>query len=272
MSGLGLGLGLGLGTHRKVGTKLDPATVAYIKRVEADGGNVINRALTDSIIKAIKDDGAWDYVHSIYTSISGIKLDGSNYVTKLYDVMGATNDLTSVGTTNKPQHDVDDRRINGLPAITFVSASSQYLRGSVSSNDNNGIIISVQRTAKVARQAISGGYIDGSFYGEASSGKLITGPASGGNASAEQFEPGLRLTSLTKIASKNYIFTSNGVTLGQSIDGDWRAAYILTLGATIASNVTLFFEGEIAAHITLTSASASIAGTLSKLNEIFAIY
>ena len=263
---------LGLGAHRKAGAKLDPATVAYIQRVEADGGNVINQALTDSIIKAIKADGAWGYVHSIYTSISGIKLDGSNYVTKLYDVMGATNDLTGLGTTNKPQHDVEDRRINGLPAITFVSASSQYLGSNVANNDNNGIIISVQRTAEVARQAISSGYIDGSFYGKEAGGKLITGSAAVGNASVEQLEPGLRLTSLTKIASNNYTFTSNGVTLGQSSDTDWRIASKLALGACLASSPTLFFDGEIAAHITLTSAPASIAGTLSKLNEIFAIY
>jgi hypothetical protein len=269
---IGLGLGLGIGAHRKVGGKLDPVTVAYIQRVKADGGNVINQALTDSIIKAIKADGAWDYVHSIYTSISGIKLDENNYVTKLYDVMGATNDLTSAGTTNKPQHDVEDRRINGLPAITFVSASSQYLRSNVSNNDNNGMIIAVQRAASTARQAISSGYIDNSFYGEAASGKLITGQEMGGNASAEQFQPGLRLVSLTKIASKNYIFTSNGVTLGQSDDSGWRVASKLALGACLQATPTLFFDGEIAAHITLTSAPASIAGTLSKLNEIFAIY
>ena len=193
-------------------------------------------------------------------------------MTKLYDVMGATNDLTGVGTTNKPQHDVEDRRINGLPAITFVSASSQYLGSDVANNDNNGIIISVQRSVVNARQAISGGYIDNSFYGESISGKLITGTSPSGNASAERFDPGLRLTTLTKIASNNYIFTSNGVTLGQSNDSSWRVATNLALGATFNPSPSLFWEGEIAVHITLTSAPASIAGILSKLNEIFAIY
>jgi hypothetical protein len=61
MSGLGLGLGLGLGAHRKVGARLDPATVAYIDRVlSIQNAQIKNIELTDSFIRTLRTAGLLD--------------------------------------------------------------------------------------------------------------------------------------------------------------------------------------------------------------------
>ncbi len=279
---IGLGLGLGLGAHRNVGAKLDPATVAYIQRVEADGGNVINQVLTDSIIKAIKADDAWGNVHSIYTSISGIKLDSSNYVTKLYDVMGATNDLISAGTTNKPQHDVVAQRMNGLPVITFVAADSQFLfSDTIANTNNNGQIIAVYNAPSALRMAISGGYITNSSFGMDTNGRLFNGLHSVIGNACEPSQTGKKIASIRfygGLDSPQYEdndINVNGQLIGKDRSGHLRVVERLQIGAAYSDSplvTSMYWNGDIAAHITFNTAPASIAATYQKLNEIFAIY
>ena len=69
MSGLGLGLGLGLGAHRKVGAKLDPATVAYINAAAAQeptAGQIRYIPAVDKFIKTLKAANLWDRFDCIY--------------------------------------------------------------------------------------------------------------------------------------------------------------------------------------------------------------
>ena len=69
MSGLGLGLGLGLGAHRKVGAKLDPATVAYINAAAAQeptAGEIRYIPVVDKFIKTLKAANLWDRFDCIY--------------------------------------------------------------------------------------------------------------------------------------------------------------------------------------------------------------
>ena len=82
-----LKLGLGLGAHRRAAAKLDPATVAYIQRVEADGGVVLSPQLVDAHIKAVKQIGITNAIYQLFASYAGIYIDhrgGVYYVTKMF--------------------------------------------------------------------------------------------------------------------------------------------------------------------------------------------
>ena len=100
---LGLGLGLGGGG----GAKLDPATVAYIQRVEADGGNVINPTSLNRDILFLKEQGLWDTVIAagvglFWTKNSGVKIDTTttDTVSKIYNVIPFSSDPETQDTHN----------------------------------------------------------------------------------------------------------------------------------------------------------------------------
>ncbi|MDY0387408.1 MAG: hypothetical protein RBT65_09835 [Methanolobus sp.] len=61
---LQLALGLGLGAHRKVGVKLDPATVAWRDSLAVDVGDA-RIAHYDAFFRKLKDNGMWDIADKI---------------------------------------------------------------------------------------------------------------------------------------------------------------------------------------------------------------
>ena len=66
-----LQLALGLGAHRKVGAKLDPATVAYIDRVlSIQNAQIKNIELTDSFIRMLRTAGLLDGASKILGAYS----------------------------------------------------------------------------------------------------------------------------------------------------------------------------------------------------------
>ena len=102
-----LALGLGLGAHRKVGAKLDPATVAYIQRVEADGGTVINSVALNNDIVFFKKLGLWDTMISagvglLWTKNSGVKIESTTIDTlsKIYNIIPFSSDPEIQDTHN----------------------------------------------------------------------------------------------------------------------------------------------------------------------------
>ena len=102
---------------------LDPATVAYIQRVEADGGVVLSPQLVDAHIKAVKQIGITDAIYQLFASYAGIKIDqrgGVNYVTKMYSIFGDC-DVSQGNEVNQPIITMGD-----IPTISF-PRDSDYL-------------------------------------------------------------------------------------------------------------------------------------------------
>ena len=115
MSGLGLGLGLGLGSGRLGG--LLPETMAYIARVQADGGIIGDVKSVNTAIKLFKDNLIW-----------GIMIDGGlareagspSYITKIYDLATASRDCTQATPSARPFY--VENAIGGKPGIRFSGA------------------------------------------------------------------------------------------------------------------------------------------------------
>ena len=113
MSGLGLGLGLGLG---RLGGLL-PETMAYIARVQADGGIIGDVKSVNTAIKLFKDNLIW-----------GIMIDGGlareagspSYITKIYDLATASRDCTQATPSARPFY--VENAIGGKPGIRFSGA------------------------------------------------------------------------------------------------------------------------------------------------------
>lgn len=102
-------------------------TEAYIDRVEADGGVVIDKPWTDSCFQWADDNNITDFGNT-YAWISagaGVKKDGSNKIIKMYSLSGASWDVEQTTASNRPTW--TDNHINGNPSIVFDSANSEHL-------------------------------------------------------------------------------------------------------------------------------------------------
>lgn len=107
----------GFGTHS---WRAD--TEAYISRVEADGGTVINEQMVNDAYQLLAD---YSLTPIVWVDANfGVKKDGSNLVAKLYDI--SDNDHDAVQATGANQPFWNDAEQNGLATIQF-NGSDEWL-------------------------------------------------------------------------------------------------------------------------------------------------
>ena len=110
-------------------------TLAYEKRVETDGGIIINIALVDQAIKKAKADGIWDTCSAWISPNFGVKKDANDKVTKAYNLIGS-DDFIQADTSKSPTWYADS--INGTASFYF--DGGDYMTcdalGAISSGDD----------------------------------------------------------------------------------------------------------------------------------------
>lgn len=123
-------MGSGFGTHiTKVCSNEYPEvcradTQAYITRVEADGGTVIDVAMVDAAYQLLDD---YTLAPIVWVGANfGVKKDGSNLVSKLYDLSDNDHDHVQATAANQPFWNDDQQ--NGLAAIQF-NGTDEWLEG-----------------------------------------------------------------------------------------------------------------------------------------------
>ena len=75
---------------------LDPATVVQKNRILADGGTIINLTLMDAAIKHAKKNGYYSRLYSYCSPEFAVKKDGTNHISKLYDIGPTGNHLVQL--------------------------------------------------------------------------------------------------------------------------------------------------------------------------------
>jgi len=100
---------LGLGTRKRKRKRREDLllseTKAYNARVKADGGYIQDIDIVNAEIKAAKDANEYSTLLRFYPEQCGIKIDrrlGVDYVTKIYDVKGASGDIIISTELNQP--------------------------------------------------------------------------------------------------------------------------------------------------------------------------
>ena len=119
----------------KGANKLLPETRAYNTRVVADGGYIQDINVVDAEIKAAKDASEYSTLLRFYPEKGGIKIDsrlGVNYVTKIYDVKGASGDIIIAAEIDQPILQIDgsyllDEIVLQLPAIAGTATTCNIL-------------------------------------------------------------------------------------------------------------------------------------------------
>jgi len=96
-------------------------TIAYIARVVADGGTitVAEQELTDADIRMLKTNAVFATMDRILVPYGGKKLrfaDPDYFVTKLYDIKGATGDFTQATEAQQPEYGAD--QYNSIDVFT----------------------------------------------------------------------------------------------------------------------------------------------------------
>ncbi len=84
----------------KMETGLEAETDAYMARVLADGGTVIDLDYVNLAYKLLKTEGRISQNYSWLSASMGLKKDANNKVSKLYSLKGAAWDLIGVGTSS----------------------------------------------------------------------------------------------------------------------------------------------------------------------------
>lgn len=111
---------------KKAGTsqpQLEPETILYVNRVEADGGTIIDTNSVDSFVVHAKTNGYWDSLYIAYNASWGVKKDVTNYASKLYDIKGV-NDLVQTTASAQPRWHADT--LNSKPALVY-DGTNDYL-------------------------------------------------------------------------------------------------------------------------------------------------
>lgn len=103
-----------------------PETRAYISRVQADGGTILDPIQVNKDFIHAKNNGYINNIGGWWTAYGGIKKDVSTgAVSKLYSYGGASQDLLQASGSNQPIWSANGQ--NGRPIITF-NGSAHYLR------------------------------------------------------------------------------------------------------------------------------------------------
>lgn len=131
-------------------------TLAYQKRVLADGGEIINIGYLDSCIANGKANGWLDTLTIGISAEFGIKKDANNKVVKLYNIIGSI-DLIATDTSNSPLY--SSAFINGKPGLDFKDGvTTDWMR----TNDDS-TASSNYKTAKITAILIASQTLDGVF-------------------------------------------------------------------------------------------------------------
>lgn len=88
------------------GVGLEPETIAYIQRVEADGGEVINKEYTNNVYKKLLELNLLSNLSFWYDAKCGIKKNINNNVSKMYSLTNQ-NDIIQNESTQQPLFSVD---------------------------------------------------------------------------------------------------------------------------------------------------------------------
>ncbi len=75
----------------------DNDAILYIRKVYEDGGVVIDASAVNDFIVKMKKTKAWATIKMAYAVCWGVKLDASNYVSKLYDIKGNNDAIQNTG-------------------------------------------------------------------------------------------------------------------------------------------------------------------------------
>jgi hypothetical protein len=104
---MALGFGYKFGFSRAGG--LDPATVSFKQRVEADGGTVEDVNFLNSFITNAKNNNYYDDIVAAYSPSWGVK--GTTTASKLYCIKSASTDLAQGTAASQPDINLAD--LNG---------------------------------------------------------------------------------------------------------------------------------------------------------------
>jgi len=117
----------GFGTH-----SWRSDTEAYISRVEADGGVVINEQMVNDTYQFLADNSLTSMVW--VDANFGVKKDGSNYVSKLYDLSDNDYDFTQSSAGTYPVWTANQQ--NGLATIYFDGTNDFLLQSTIGKQDS----------------------------------------------------------------------------------------------------------------------------------------
>lgn len=109
-----------------------PETKAYIARVKADGGVIIDAESINTAITNAKDSSYYDNIKLWVSADFGIKKDANNKILRLYNIIG-NKDFVQTDTSKSPTW-IDDS-LGGKPIVAFdgsddfMSVDTFYLSG-----------------------------------------------------------------------------------------------------------------------------------------------
>lgn len=115
--------------YRFFGMQYQPETIAYVQRVTADGGQVIDIQYVDQVFKTLKALGLLSNLVNMTDYRAGIKRDASNHVSKVYsldlnskDSIQGTGYRQPVYTNEGIVFDgTDDTLVSTVPLDTFAN-------------------------------------------------------------------------------------------------------------------------------------------------------
>lgn len=209
-------------------------TIAHIKRVVADGGVVYDKDGLDRAISAMKFDKSYNSAKILCDPNWGVKVDGSGYVSKLYNVMGATGDLTQSTAANQPKLIVykDNSGANTQRRILLFDGSNDYLKtASMTLNQPEVVYMGLRQVSWTLNDFIFDGYtLNSGRVGQATTTPLLRMNA--GSVSAENGNLSLGPMGLMKCVfnGTSGIFQINNTT---ALTGDYGSANMggFTLGS-----------------------------------------
>ena len=150
-----------LNPYRNAGSSLQPETTAYISRVEADGGEVINPTYVNEAFSLLKGKGILDTDYSWLSASFGLIKDVNDNVSKLYSLKGAQWDLIGQEILSATWKATGSQ--TSMPVITMDKDRAVAFKPSVTTNlAQPNTMFSVHSTVYVE----SNQYIyDGTSYG-----------------------------------------------------------------------------------------------------------
>lgn len=101
---------------------LQPETIAYIERLENDGGEIISVQAVENAVSFLKDNFYTGDVLSYISPRLGIKKDSNNNVSKMYSLFSGIDFIQNSGSL-QPLFGIDT---NGIPYVRYQNGS--YLR------------------------------------------------------------------------------------------------------------------------------------------------
>jgi len=85
-----------------MGQMTDPAVETFCKRVQDDGGTVVDHESASKLVKLIKQSGVWGNVKFLADANFAVKLNSGVSVQTLYDLSGNNNDATQATVDKQP--------------------------------------------------------------------------------------------------------------------------------------------------------------------------